>query len=560
MQSSLAEKMPMLVDIMRPLLVPVFVILLPSVYAQSLGTAPPAGLYEVDLNTAFRLPPLRDTSDGGLISALSSTQVGQRAAALSLNGTSPFDAWSKASNILSLPAIAPCSPRTVTFGGTSASQLNVLLGSGCVSITVSSPTLTIDQPIEINASGNTLDLGRCVLSSAGPLPYMLRVENASNISVRGGEFTGGMAGILINSSSNVRVENVVMHGLASDGIVVTNSTSVMVAHNRMRQLSGAGILLHNGASLSVVQFNEVARNQGFSNLAAGVVITDRDVDLISNPQAIFGPDGYWPVPEPITARIHPPHDNVIVFNRIFQNLSSGIYSDGGVRNTYASNTVTGNSKEGLCLDYGSTANVVTGNVFAQNGDRWGDPDWVLAADSISGGGRLADGTAAEKVPGVSLDNAMYNVVFANNLAHNFGGGIKLVRTGYFNLIGMNSLFSNNDGASDSFHFFGIELGAAAGDTTSAALDYTPSRGNIVFSNPIRGNHYSGIFFDAGSDLNNVFDNTIMDAQAWALESAAVMANDSLNNLTNISSRNIGSGLDPALLTIGQPVLDPPHLD
>jgi hypothetical protein len=75
---------------------------------------------------------------------------------------------------------------------------------------------------------------------------------------------------------------------------------------------------------------------------------------------------------------------------------------------------------------------------------------------------------------------------------------------------------------------------------------------------MRGNHYSGIFFDLGSDLNNIFDNTVMDAQVWALESVAVMANDTLNNLTNLSSRNIGSGLDPALLTIGQPVLDPPH--
>jgi hypothetical protein len=46
-------------------------------------------------------------------------------------------------------------------------------------------------------------------------------------------------------------------------------------------------------------------------------------------------------------------------------------------------------------------------------------------------------------------------------------------------------------------------------------------------------------FDAGSDLNNVFDNTIMDAQNRALESVAGMANNSLNNLTNLPSRNIG---------------------
>ena len=48
----------------------------------------------------------------------------------------------------------------------------------------------------------------------------------------------------------------------------------------------------------------------------------------------------------------------------------------------------------------------------------------------------------------------------------------------------------------------------------------------------------------------------MDAQNRALESVAVMANNSLNNLTNLPSRNIGSGIDPALLKIGQPVVDP----
>jgi hypothetical protein len=131
-----------------------------------------------------------------------------------------------------------------------------------------------------------------------------------------------------------------------------------------------------------------------------------------------------------------------------------------------------------------------------------------------------------------------------------------VRTATLNLLGLNTLFSNNDGASDYFHFFGIELGAAPGDAASSELDFTPSRGNLIFSNVVRGSHYSGIFFAAGSDENQVLDNTILDALSWALESVEVMPNHPLNNLTNLPSRNMGSGLDPALLETGQPVLDP----
>ncbi len=524
-----------------------------SAVCQSLGTPPPLTVQATDLYTAFRLPPLRDTPAGGLAVALSSTQVGRRAATLALNGQSATDAWSAAGPLLQsfvpqgAAAPAPCPAST-------AAGITQQLTAGCKSVAVSSTSLTLDGPIEIQQNGVTLDLGAANIDAAAA-PYAIRIENATGVVVRGGRFTSGTAGILVNSSQQVRIERVELSGLASDGIVVTGSSNVLVADNRVHGVGGAGIVLHRGTTASAVVRNDIESDLGFSNMTAGILLTDREVDLASNPSAIFGPDGYWVVSQPITSRLRPPHDNLIAFNRVTQNASSGIYVDGGVRNVIASNVIQSNAKEGLCLDNGSTANVVTANVLEQNGNRWGQPDWVLTADSVLAAGRMPDGTAAEKTPGISLDNAMYNVVFENSVSHNFGGGIKIVRTGYFNLIGLNTLFSNNDGAGPVFHFFGIELGAAAADAPSAELDFTPSEGNIVFSNPIRGNHYSGIYFDFGSGLNDVFDNTIMDALAWGLESAQVMANSTLNNLTNLPNRNVGSGLTPALVAAGQPVLD-----
>jgi parallel beta-helix repeat protein len=88
--------------------------------------------------------------------------------------------------------------------------------------------------------------------------------------------------------------------------------------------------------------------------------------------------------------------------------------------------------------------------------------------------------------------------------------------------------------------------------------FTPSRGNEVFGNEIWGNHYSGIFFADGSDRNNIFDNSVFGASNWAMESVRVQLDITLNNLTNLRSRNIGSGLQPLLLRIGAPVQDPPH--
>ena len=59
----------------------------------------------------------------------------------------------------------------------------------------------------------------------------------------------------------------------------------------------------------------------------------------------------------------------------------------------------------MCLDNGSSANVVSGNTVQQNGSRWGEPDAIMAKEFVAGAGRLDDGTPAEKVPGISIDNA-----------------------------------------------------------------------------------------------------------------------------------------------------------
>ena len=528
------------------------------------GAAPASGVNATDIYTAFRLSALQDASESALNTVVAGLQVGSRAVTLGLSRQSASDAWMGAQKLYAahgrLPAIAdPRASVAVTFSGSTASALNELIAKPEVAqVEVVSTALSIDQPIEIQRSGFVLDLGTAQIMGANPQPYMVRIENATNITLRHGTFLSGDSAILVNVSSEINVSGVQISGLSGAGITVTGSNRVTIDDNQICAGGLAGIVIHRGTMNSLVEHNQVTGNMGFGNLMAGIVATDREVDLASNPRALFGPDGYFVVAQPMSQRIHPPHDNLIAWNHVGQNKSSGIYLDGATRTIVYSNSVESNSKEGLCLDNGSTANVVTSNTFFANGDRWGDPDSVLALDFILTGGRLADGTAAEKTPGISIDNAIYNIVFENNVSHNFGGGVKTVRTAYFNAIGLNSILDDNDGASASFHFFGVELGAAPGDDSSIELDFTPSRGNVLFCNSIRGSHYSGVFFDIGSDTNNVLDNTILDATNWALESAEQMANSPLNNLTNLPSRNIGSGLDPALLTIGQPVNDTPH--
>jgi hypothetical protein len=516
-------------------------------HGQSSGSPPTARLGALDIYNDFHLPPVKDRLNGPLTEKTAPLSVVKRSRALGLNAGTALNAWRQAQKQFADAEKTEAAPpsRWTTFTGTTASALNRML-AGTLSIKVTASALDIDEPIRITQSGLNLDLGSTRLTADNKLPYMLRIDGAANVAVTGGEFERGDSAILVNGSKQAIVKGVHISDLSGNGIVVTHSASVVIRDNRIRGLGGAAILLQGGTASGIVEGNVITRDRGASNMTAAIVVSDRDVDLSVRGEAIFGPDNYWVISQPMMRRIDPPHNNLIVMNHLAGNAASGVYVDGAVATVIALNVIEDNAKEGICLDNGATANVVTLNEVLQNGNRWGETDSVMEKDVISAAGRLPNGTPAAKVPGISIDNAIYNIVFSNNIAHNFGGGIKMVRTGYFNVIGLNTILANNDGEGEKFHFFGIEMGAAPLDAPSEELDGTPSRGNIIFSNTIRGNHYAGIFFAAGSDTNDVFDNLIMDAEKWALESVIPMPNSSLNNFTNLATRNIGAGLSPAL--------------
>ena len=431
------------------------VLLAGSVEGQTRGPLAGFGIHPTNVFSAFSLPALPDAAGSTLATTVAGLQVGTRANALGLSDTSATTAWQAAQTLLSerqsIP-VAALAGKQVVFSGSTASALNQIVANAAVSgIHVTSPTLSVDQPIEIQRADLALNLGSTQIVGGNPQSYMLRVENTSNVTVTGGSFVSGDSAILISSSSLISIKNVQISNLTGAGILATNSMRLDIEGNNITGIGLAAIMLHLGTTQSIVEKNRIANCVGFSNVSAGIVLTDRAVDLTSNPRAIFGPDGYWVITQPMMERLNPPHDNVIALNSVARGLSSGIYSDGSVRNTFFANAIEGDSKEGLCLDNGSTADVVISNIIHDNGERWGDPDWVLAEDSVLAGGRLPNGTAAEKVPGISLDNAIYSIVLENDLAHNFGGGVKMVRTGYFNAIGLNNVLDNNDGAGPGKH-------------------------------------------------------------------------------------------------------------
>ncbi len=522
------------------------------------GASPATLTGATDIFKEFRLPRLMDKPSDVDGRSASELQMIRRARLLKLNADSATSAWQTGDRTLSgayeIGAERPPSKLT-EFTGTKSSELNALVEKGEVAVHVVSPALNFDQPLRIGAHNVSIDFGFAALSSLLQDTYMVRIEHAGHIRIRGGALRNGRWGLLISSSQDVLISNMDLGELAGGGILVTDSNHVSLWRNQIHGVHGSAILLHGNTDHTTVAENQITGNLGSSNWQAGIVITDRNAQPASDLASLLGSDETGPPVQPITGRLHGPHDNVIFENQITGNRSSGVYSDGTTRNIFVSNSIERNSKEGLCLDNGSTANVVAWNVVRGNGKRWGSTDAELKKDYILSLGRLPDGTSPAKLPGISVDNAIYNQLVFNQVDGNFGGGIKLVRAALFNVIGLNLLRDNDRGRNSHFHFFGIEVGAATADEKVADLDFVPSRGNELFGNTIRGSHYAGIFLADGSDHNTIFDNSIFGATNWALESVRVQPNTTLNNLTNLHSRNIDAGLDSNLLKFSSGIMD-----
>jgi nitrous oxidase accessory protein NosD len=514
-----------------------------------------------DIYAVYHLPKLRDAPYGSLGGFLRRLRVVQRARGLDLIGMSALREWQNAASLATLAEQTRTEPQEQSeFRDGKASQLNRLLSKkGSQAIKVTSAAIEVDEPIRVSGSGVHLDLGSATLRGLSGLQYLLSVENANEVDIRGGAFLAGKSGILVSNSRGVRLSGTTLTGLAGVGVAIAASENVLVRNFHISGLKYAGIVLYPGVTRSVIEDNVIEGGLVTDDLAAAILLTDREVNPLSDSTSIYSHG--VPGVRSLVASEHPPAGNLIRANKLLRNRAGGIYSSGAVTNVIASNVIAGNAKAGICLNDASISNIVTANAIRRNGSRWSEPNLARRTDTVADDAKPVIRPSAASLAGVSLDNALYNIVFQNSIENNYGGGIRLVRTGLLNVIGLNTIIGNADADSEAPtegedpHFFGIDLGATPADSTTSGLNATPSRGNILFSNLIRGLHYAGVHFAEGSDQNDVFDNTVLDATGWALESEAEMANNTLNNLTVLPSRNIMPGLDPRLFVTAREVVD-----
>lgn len=425
----------------------------------------------------------------------------------------------------------------ISFTGSTASQLNTLIAQSTDAyITIESSTVRMDEPIRMK-SGIALDAAGVTFtgSTDDRVAQAVIAEDCTNFALYNLNLTAGCYeyGIYIIRSNTFTIENCTISNALYKGLVMMGENKNFTIRNNTVSYNGNGAVFLNGnISNGIIAGNDVVDNYGTRNLTAGIVMTSMEIDDYYTAYNEFKDEHLYNL-------LDTPHDIVLYQNNVKHNNSSGIYSDGAYQIYIVENIIYQNDKEGMCLDYGTFGAYVSNNIVKENGGRLRQSDEDLEADFVTTFGRLSDGSSPAKLPGISIDNSAYNTIVNNNVTQNYGSGVKMVRSAYRNIIMENSVSDNNKGKSDDFHFFGIEIGhESTPDEPVKGLDFTASYENIVCRNIVTGSNYAGVFLAVESYCNDVFDNTILGSEWYAIECHSNMFNSMPNNIMDHEILNL----------------------
>lgn len=488
----------------------------------------------------YRLPELERMIEEDASEKMDALQIMLKIEALNIDTSilaTPEFNWKAVYNesFLALDTAVMHFDTTAEFTGTKASELNVFLQNNTQSnIIVRSEKILLDEtiivPSDINLDGYNVDI-----VADAPIEYAMLLENVENVLLQNIHLTGGFErGIYIVECRNVLLyQNEIANAGYKPVFVMGRNEFINLVGNIIHDNAKGGVFFEGNISNCIIQHNYIYNNRGTRNLGAGIVLCSVNLDDLYVPyEQEYGKDEY------LYDMLDAPHNIIIKNNIISENYSSGIYLDGAYRCFILDCDIKDNEKEGMCLDFGTFGTYVSGNTVERNGNRNRQSDEDLEKDFVLGLGRLEDGSSTAKLPGISIDNAAYNIIFNNIINDNAGTGIKMVRSGYRNLILCNMITNNNTGQNANYHGFGVELGhASEPDQTIKGLDFTADYENIIARNVISGHHYSGIYIGVDCYCNDLIDNVLLDCTEFSVENFSEYFNSSVGNNTNVQTLN-----------------------
>ncbi len=491
-----------------------------------------AGAYGEDISSKYDLPPMKRAARGSLAdSILKKARVLKYADEMPVKYT---EVWNSDQYIrglrLSIESRAGHEGRNykrVYFNGKSSKELNAFLDRSSsvegIEVMVREREIFLDGPIRMKSY--TIINGTGVRFVAKKTAIAFIGKDISNAGLKNVTIDGPLeCGIMLINAANCFFESIDVLGSRDKGMIIrAHSSFIVISQSRFRENLRGGIFLQDGSHDVLIRDCAVYGVRNSSNWAAGIVITSVPPVTEQGIRDAFD-DKYYYYPKDLTFKKNTvPFRTMVEACHIHDNQASGIYVDGGNGNVFIGNYIAQNDKEGMCLDGYSTGNIVESNIFIANGFRKMQSDQDLKIDAVLQFGRLPDKSSAAKLPNISLDNTAYNLIMRNSISGAAGDGIKIVRSGFRNIFGLNTITDNNAGENKVFFFSGILLGSAA--FAENYIDALPCVENIIFGNSIYGKHRHGIVIDGHGVFNDVYDNVVMKQK-----DLAVAAHDQPNSI------------------------------
>ncbi len=488
----------------------------------------------------FQLPELERMSEEDAALKMADLQVFRKMNLLGADSASfvtPEYNWKKvySDSLAELEKTWASFGKTAVYEGETASSLNIFLQEHVgYHVEIGTKKLVLDETIQVPSNISIDGQGVEIASETG-IEYAIHMNGVENVVIQNIKLLGGFErGIYIVESHHVLLyRNEVANGGYKGIIVMGDNQYINLVGNSVHDNAWGAVVFQGSISNSIIQHNTIYANKGPRNLGAGLVLSAVPItDLYRPYEQDHGFDEY------LYNMLDGPHDVVVKDNDILDNYSSGVYLDGAYEVSVIDNRIIDNEKEGMCLDFGTFGSYISGNIIRRNGHRNRQTDVDLEKDFVLGLGRMEDGSSTAKLPGISLDNAAYNIIYDNIVEDNSGTGIKMVRSGFRNLILCNLVTDNNRGQNDMYHGFGVELGyARQPDQEVKGLDFEPDYENIIARNVISGVHYSGIYIGEECYCNDFIDNVILDCTQFSVESYSEFFNSSVGNNTNVPMLN-----------------------
>jgi len=371
--------------------------------------------------------------------------------------------------------------------------------------------LDLVQFIELHQDCHNLVVRRCrhfqIVNSGGELvipdgwdcKWLLLIDQCQHFQVKDLRLRGSRNPIGLNLCSFFRLERLIIKGAQGYGLTLLHCYSGTVCHSSFLSCLASGINIVGLSHDLYVQHCRIIGSIGPYNWDAGINCMHCSPGLTIQQ-----------VPEAshealdLREKLSTPHRIWIESCVISHCRAQGVYLEGAAQVLIEDCLIQDNNKEGICFDWGTALCYLLHSQLVRNGERADYDDATCAIDFLPGQFRDSKGRHWCQLPGISIDNGYANTIEQNLIAANFGGGIKIVRSGFNNLIRFNSLGGNrnnlcldDDHESQTNPYQPSEikiLNMGPGDQEEfenerAYLDFLPSQGNCIYGNLISGGRH-----------------------------------------------------------------------